>query len=55
MINAMSGIFIHILYVISGIYAYSALNHGLSVLRRQVNLNHLLFTLLCLLAKTKVT
>lgn len=46
----MSGIFIPTLYVISGIYAYSALNHGLSVLRRQANLNHLLFALLCLLA-----
>jgi PAS domain S-box-containing protein len=46
----MSGIFLPTLYVISGIYAYSALHHGLSVLRRQVNRNHLLFALLCLLA-----
>jgi PAS domain S-box-containing protein len=46
----MSGIFLPALYVIIGIYAYSALNHGLSVLRRQASLNHLLFALLCLLA-----
>ena len=46
----MSGIFLPTLYVISGIYAYSALHHGLSVLRRQVNRIHLLFALLCLLA-----
>lgn len=41
---------IHLLYVISGIYTYLALSHGLSVLRRQVNRSHLLFVLLCLLA-----
>lgn len=46
----MSGIFLPTLYVISGIYAYSALHHGLSVLRRQVNRSHLLFALLCLMA-----
>jgi PAS domain S-box-containing protein len=46
----MSNLLIHILYVISGIYAYSALNHVLSVLRRQINRSHLLFVLLCLLA-----
>jgi|WetSurMetagenome_2_1015567.scaffolds.fasta_scaffold08193_4 PAS domain S-box-containing protein len=46
----MSGIFLPALYVIIGIYAYSALNHGLSVLRRQTSFNHLLFALLCLLA-----
>jgi PAS domain S-box-containing protein len=46
----MNGIFLPALYVIIGIYAYSALNHGLSVLRRQTSLNHLLFALLCLLA-----
>jgi PAS domain S-box-containing protein len=46
----MSGIFLPTLYVISGIYAYSAVHHGLSVLRRQVNRTHLLFALLCLLA-----
>jgi two-component system, LuxR family, sensor kinase FixL len=46
----MSGIFLPILYVISGIYGYSALNHGLSVLRRQVSRIHLLFALLCLMA-----
>ena len=46
----MSGIFLPTLYVIIGIYAYSALNHGLSVLRRQASFNHLLFALLCLLA-----
>lgn len=46
----MSGIFLPTLYVISGIYAYSALHHVLSVLRRQLNRIHLLFALLCLLA-----
>jgi len=46
----MNRIFLPTLYVISGIYAYSALQHGLSVLRRQVNRSHLLFALLCLMA-----
>jgi two-component system sensor kinase FixL len=46
----MNGIFLPTLYVISGIYAYTALQHGLSVLRRQVNRSHLLFALLCLMA-----
>ena len=46
----MSGILLTTLYFISGIYAYSASHHGIAVLRRQVNRNHLLFALLCLLA-----
>ena len=44
----MNGIFLPTLYAISGVYAYAALNHGLSFLRRQVNRNHALFALLCL-------
>jgi PAS domain S-box-containing protein len=46
----MNQIFLPALYLISGVYAYSALNHGLSVLRNKTNLNHLLFAILCLLA-----
>jgi PAS domain S-box-containing protein len=46
----MNRILLPTLYAISGIYAYSALQHGLSVLRRQVNRSHLLFALLCLMA-----
>jgi PAS domain S-box-containing protein len=46
----MKGIFLPALYAISGVYAYAALNHSLSYLRRQVSSNHLFFALLCLLA-----
>jgi len=46
----MNGIFLPVLYIICGVYAYAALHHGLSVWRRQANINHLLFALLCLLA-----
>jgi len=44
----MSGILLPVLYAISGIYVYAALNHGLSFLRRQVNPNQAMFALLCL-------
>jgi len=46
----MSGVILPVLYTIVGIYAYAALHHWIAFLRRQVNRNHLLFGLLCLLA-----
>ena len=45
----MSGLLLFALYTMIGIYAYSALNHALAYLRRQVNHYHILFALLCLL------
>jgi two-component system sensor kinase FixL len=45
----MSGFLLFALYTMIGIYAYSALNHALAYLRRQVNHYHVLFALLCLL------
>jgi hypothetical protein len=46
----MSGVVLPVLYTIIGIYAYAALHHWIAFLRGQVNRNHLLFGLLCLLA-----
>jgi hypothetical protein len=45
----MSEILLFALYTMIGIYVYSALNHALAHLRRQVNRSHFLFALLCLL------
>jgi PAS domain S-box-containing protein len=45
----MSGTLLPTLYALSGVCAYAAIHHGLAVLRRQVNADHLLFALLSLL------
>ncbi|MBT9611917.1 MAG: PAS domain-containing protein [Burkholderiales bacterium] len=45
----MKEILVPALYVMSGVCAYTALHHGLAVLRRRVNRIHLLFALMSLL------
>jgi PAS domain S-box-containing protein len=46
--NAMSGILVPTLYVVSGVCAFAALHHGLAVMRRRVNRIHLIFAVLSL-------
>lgn len=48
-INAMSGILVPTLYVMSGVCAFAALHHGLAVMQRRVRQIHLLFAVLCVL------
>ena len=45
--NAMSGILVPTLYVMSGFCAFAALHHGLAVVQRRVSHIHLLFAVLC--------
>lgn len=42
-INAMSGVLVPTLYVMSGVCAFAALHHGLAVMQRRVSSIHLLF------------
>src|SRR5574340_268414 len=46
--NAMSGILVPTLHVMSGVCAFAALHHSLAVMRRRVNCIHLLFAALSL-------
>src|SRR5574340_473112 len=46
--NAMSGILVPTLHVMSGVCAFAALHHSLAVMRRRVNRIHLLFAALSL-------
>lgn len=44
----MNGILVSALYVLAGVVAYAALNHGLIAWRRPIERTHLLFALSCL-------
>ncbi len=50
----MSAILVPTLYVLSGVCAYTALHHGLAVMRQRVSLTHLLFALVSLLVAAHI-